>query len=120
MNQIAYEEFSKVDLRIGLILSAEHIPKSEKLLILKVDLGEENPRQIVAGIGKAFEPADLINKKAMFVVNLASVKLMGVESHGMICAVATGEGNGLALLQPIVHVGALKSEESIKPGAKIG
>lgn len=92
--EIDYEEFAKVDLRVGKILAAEAVPKSNKLIKLKVDIGEE--RIIVAGIGKDYTPADLIGKKIVIVANLKPAKLMGVESYGML--LATDTDNGLTIL----------------------
>ncbi|KUG22210.1 methionyl-trna synthetase [hydrocarbon metagenome] len=91
---IDYEEFAKVDLRVGKILAAEAVPKSNKLIKLKVDIGEE--RTIVAGIAKDYTPADLIGKKVVIVANLKPATLMGVESYGML--LATDTDNGLTVL----------------------
>ncbi len=88
--EIDYEEFSKVDLRVARILAAEPVPKSGKLLKLKVDIGEE--RTIVAGIGKDYTPEELIGKQILVVANLKPVKLMGVESFGMLLATDTEKG----------------------------
>jgi methionyl-tRNA synthetase len=88
--EIDYEEFAKVDLRVGKILAAEAVPKSNKLLKLKVDIGEE--RSIVAGIGKDYTPAELIGRKIVIVANLKPAKLMGVESYGMLLATDTDKG----------------------------
>ena len=88
--EIDYEEFTKVDLRVGKILAAEAVPKSSKLLKLKVDIGEE--RSIVAGIGKDYTPAELIGRKIVIVANLKPAKLMGVESYGMLLATDTDQG----------------------------
>ena len=85
---VGYEDFAKLELRVGLVKSAERIKKSDKLLRLIVDIGEE--RQIVAGIGKRFAPEDLVGRRVTVVANLRPAKLMGVESHGMILA-AGGE-----------------------------
>lgn len=79
------ETFFKVDLRVGRILEAERVPKSDKLIKMKVDIGLEQ-RTIVGGIGKAYEPADLLNRLVVVVANLAPRKLMGIESHGMLLA----------------------------------
>jgi methionyl-tRNA synthetase len=84
--QIAFDDFQKVDLRVATILSAESVPKSKKLLLLTVDLGFEK-RQIVSGIALHYEnPSDLIGKKVVIVANLKPAKLMGIESQGMILA----------------------------------
>ena len=88
--EIDYDEFAKVDLRVGKILAAEAVPKSNKLLKLKIDIGEE--RIIVAGIGKDYTPAELIGKKIVIVANLKPAKLMGVESYGMLLATDTDKG----------------------------
>lgn len=79
------DTFFKVDLRVGRILEAERVPKSDKLIKMKVDIGLEQ-RTIVGGIGKAYEPADLLNRLVVVVANLAPRKLMGIESHGMLLA----------------------------------
>ncbi len=96
---INYEDFAKIELKVGKILEAERIENSEKLLRLKVDLGEESPRQILAGIGKAYDPETLAGKEIVVVANLEPKKLMGEESRGMLLAASDGEGN-LSLLQP--------------------
>ncbi|MBN1473867.1 MAG: methionine--tRNA ligase [Syntrophaceae bacterium] len=82
--EIDYEDFSKIDLRVAQILEAEAVPKSKKLIKLKIDIGEE--RVIVAGIGNDYKPEQLIGKKIVVVANLKPAKLMGVESHGMLLA----------------------------------
>ncbi|MFZ0927029.1 MAG: methionine--tRNA ligase subunit beta, partial [Syntrophobacteraceae bacterium] len=98
--------FRQVDLRVGLIRQAEKVPKSDKLVKLMVDIGEE--RQIVAGIAKTHSPADLVGKQVVLVANLKPAKLMGIESHGMILAVR--DGLDLKLVVP---------EENVSPGGKI-
>ncbi|MFI5303156.1 MAG: methionine--tRNA ligase [Nitrospiria bacterium] len=82
---VSIEDFLKIELKAGKIISAERIPKSEKLLKLKVDLGPET-RQVVAGIGKRYPPEELIGLKVILVANLKPAKLMGIESNGMILA----------------------------------
>ncbi|HOD27865.1 MAG TPA: methionine--tRNA ligase [Syntrophales bacterium] len=88
--EIAYEDFARIDLRVATILEAEAVPKSNKLVRLKIDLGEE--RQIVAGIAKDYPPETLVGKKIVVVANLKPTKLMGVESRGMLLATDTPEG----------------------------
>jgi methionyl-tRNA synthetase len=88
--EIAYEEFEKVDLRAAKVLAAEMVPKSNKLIRLTVEIDGE--RQIVAGIGKDYKPAELVGKTIVVVANLKPAKLMGVESHGMLLATDTEEG----------------------------
>ncbi len=92
--EISYEDFQKVDLRAARILAAEPVPKSDKLIKLLIDVGEE--RTIVAGIGKDYKAADLVGKSIVVVANLKPAKLMGVESRGML--LAAGGKDGLALL----------------------
>ncbi len=84
MNTISFDNFSAVDMRVGVILSAEPVPETDKLLKLTVDLGEENPRQIVAGIAGRKEPEDIIGVRCVFVANLEPRTIRGVESQGMI------------------------------------
>lgn len=89
-NVISIEDFMKIRLKIGRVISAERIKKSEKLIKMQVDTGET--RQIVAGIGKTYSPEDLIGKKIVVVANLQTAKLMGVESNGMLLAATSSEG----------------------------
>jgi methionyl-tRNA synthetase len=84
-------DFAKVDMRVGEVRTAERIPKADKLLLLTVDIGEENPRQILAGIAQYYEPETLIGKKIVVVANLKPRKLRGYESQGMLLAASVGE-----------------------------
>jgi len=88
---ISYDDFAKMDIRIGTILEAEKMPKADKLLILKVDTGIDQ-RTIVSGIAQSFAPEEVIGKKVTVLVNLAPRKLRGVESQGMILMVENSEG----------------------------
>ena len=88
---ISYDDFAKMDIRIGTILEAEKMPKADKLLILKVDTGIDQ-RTIVSGIAQSFAPEEIIGKKVTVLVNLAPRKLRGVESQGMILMVENSEG----------------------------
>jgi methionyl-tRNA synthetase len=83
---IAIEDFLKVELRVGEIKLAERIPKADKLLRFEIDLGEEKPRQILAGLAEYYEPEKLIGRKVVVVANLKPRKMRGLESEGMICA----------------------------------
>ncbi len=87
---VGIEEFMKIDLRVGTIIAAERVEKSEKLIKLKVDIGTET-RQVVAGIGKSYAPEDLTGKSIVIVANLKPAKLMGVESQGMLLAASSGD-----------------------------
>ena len=84
-------DFAKVDLRVGEILTAERIPKSDKLLRFTIDVGEAEPRQILAGIAEYYEPEPLIGRKVVIVANLKPRKLRGFESQGMVCAASVGD-----------------------------
>ena len=88
---ISYDDFAKMDIRIGTILSAEKMPKADKLLILKVDTGIDQ-RTIVSGIAQSFNPEEIIGKQVTVLANLAPRKLRGVESQGMILMVENAEG----------------------------
>jgi methionyl-tRNA synthetase len=84
-------DFAKIDLRVGEVRTAERIPKADKLLLLTVDIGEEKPRQILAGIAQYYEPEKLIGRKIVIVANLKPRKLRGYESQGMLLAASVGE-----------------------------
>ncbi len=106
---IGYEDFAKVELRVGAIRSAAPVPKADKLLQLSVDLGEPAPRTIVAGIAQAYpDPAVLVGKHIVVVANLAPRPLRGITSQGML--LAAGEAPGLQL----VTVG-----DAIAPGTRV-
>ena len=105
--QITIDEFMKVQLKTAKILSAERVPKSEKLIKLQVSLGTEQ-RQIVAGIGKKYEPDALVGKTIVIVANLKPAKLMGIESQGMVLAAGDADVRGLLTIQ-----------EEVDPGTKV-
>lgn len=90
---ISIDQFQQVDLRVAEIITAERIPKSDKLLKIEVLLGEEEKRQVVAGIAEHYEPSELPGKKVLFVANLKPVKLRGVQSQGMLLAATTPDGH---------------------------
>jgi len=93
-SKIKYDDFKKVEIKIGQILKVERVEKSEKLLKLSVDFKEEQPRQIISGIAKFFPVIEeLLNKKCAFVTNLEPKPLMGLESNGMILAVSDDSDN---------------------------
>jgi methionyl-tRNA synthetase len=106
---IGIDDFAKVDLRVGLVKHAEPVKGADKLLHLKIDIGESQPRTIVAGIAKAYKPEQLIGRKVVIVANLEPRKLRGIESQGMIVA-ASLEGD------PPVLAGF---HEEIQPGARL-
>ena len=96
--EISFEEFQKLDLRIGKITEAYQIPNSKNLMRLMVDFGAEQ-RQAVAGLLRWYTPEDLVGKKCVFILNLQKRMMMGVESQCMILAAEDGEGN-VTVLQP--------------------
>ena len=106
--QIQYDDFAKLDLRVGTILSAEKVAKADKLLKLEIDLGFER-RTIVSGIALHFKPEDIVGKQVVIVANLAPRKLKGIESNGMILSAEDADGR-LHLINP---------EEIINPGSGV-
>lgn len=104
---ITIDDFLKIQLKTAVVLSAERVPNSEKLIKLQVDLGTEQ-RQIVAGIGKKYDPDALLGKRIVIVANLQPRKLMGLESQGMV--LAAGEANVEGLVTVL---------EEVAPGIKV-
>lgn len=105
---ISFEEFQKLDFRVGRILEANQIPGSRNLIRMIVDFGAEK-RQAVAGLLQWYKPQDLVGKKCAFILNLQRRKFMGIESQCMILAAEDDEGN-VVILQP---------EKDISEGSKI-
>jgi methionyl-tRNA synthetase len=105
---ISIDDLVKVDMRLGLVKSAERVPKSDKLLELVVEIGESAPRTILAGIGKHYEPEQLVGRRLAVVTNLAPRPMMGRTSHGMVLAVS--DDSGLSVLSP---------DREITPGVKV-
>ncbi len=100
---ISYEDFAKLDIRIGTILAVELVEGADRLLKLSVDLGEEQPRQIISGIRESFaDPQELAGKQCPFLINLEPRTIRGFESQGMI--LAGGEGDLFTLLHPAIVV----------------
>jgi methionine--tRNA ligase beta chain len=106
---INYDHFSAMELRVATVTAAERVEGSDKLLKLQLDLGELGPRQIVAGVGKAYEPEALVNTQIIIVANLEPRALMGLESNGMLLAARDGDG------VPVL----LRPERAVPPGSKI-
>ena len=88
---IEFDDFTKLDLRVGTIIEAEKMPKAKKLLVLKVDTGIDK-RTIVSGIAEHFKPEDIIGKKVSVVANLKPIKLRGTLSEGMILMIENADG----------------------------
>lgn len=105
---ITFDDFAKIELKVGTITQAEKLAGSNKLLKLQVDIGEEQPRQILAGLAQTHQPDDLINIQIIIVANLQPKKIMGTESQGMLLA-ADQDGKPI-LLHP---------ESPVPPGTKI-
>ena len=99
IQEIGIEEFEKVQLKVGTIVECEKVPKADKLLCSKVDLGEGSPRTIVSGIAKYYTPEEMVGKQVVVVTNLKPVKLRGIESQGMVLCASDDEGN-LTLISP--------------------
>ena len=108
-NLIEIGQFFETSLKVGTVVAAEEVPKSKKLLKLQIDLGEESPRQVVAGIKEFYAPDDLINTQVCVVANLKPAKLMGMMSEGML--LAAKDEDGLCLIRP---------EKPKKAGTPIG
>ena len=108
--KINYEDFEKLDIKIGLIKKAEPHPNADKLLVLTVDLGEDEDRTICAGIKEYYKPEELKGKSSIFITNLAPRTLRGVESNGMIMAAGSKEENIFTLITP---------EKTMKPGTLV-
>lgn len=109
MDEISYDDFAKLDIRIGTVTAAEHIPDTDKLLKCTIDFGDEiGMRTIVSGIAEWKTPEDLIGKQLPYIVNLAPRMLRGVESQGMLLAVS--DENGVALFNP---------ERTVQNGTKV-
>lgn len=111
---ITFEDFRKMEIKIGTVLFADKVDGSEKLLKLSVDFGESAPRQVVSGIAKTFsEPQKLIGKQFAFVANLEARLIMGLESQAMILAIKTTKKikEELILIKPV---------KKVSPGSMLG
>lgn len=105
---ISYKQFQELDLRVGKVVRVEEIPKSKKLIKLLVDIGEDEPRQIVAGIKQDYEPEELQGRLIVVLANLEPAKLMGVESRGMLLAADLDH-----------HAILLSPDKEVPPGTKV-
>lgn len=107
---LSFDEFKKLDARLGTVLVAEAVPDSDKLIRFELDFGEGKPRQILSGIRQWYpEPEKLIGKQMLFVINLAPRTIRGYESQGMLMAVDGIEG------QPVFLV----ADQSAAPGSQV-
>ena len=116
--EITFDDFTKLDIRVGTILEAEKMPKTKKLLVLKVDTGIDK-RTIVSGIAESFKPEDIIGKRVTVLVNLAPRELRGVESQGMIL-MTEDEGGNLVFVNPDTSTALNTSKDEVSNGLKIG
>jgi methionyl-tRNA synthetase len=106
--EIAIDDFAKIDLRAARVLSAERVPKADKLLKLTLDVGEPEPRTVVSGIAAAYAPEALVGKTVIYLANLKPAKLRGVISQGMILAAGEADVLGLSAL-----------DRDVAPGTKV-
>ena len=105
METIKFPDWQKIDIRMGKVLSAEKVEGADKLLKLTVDLGEGEPRQLVAGVAETHTPEDLVGKMIPILANLEPKKLRGIESRGMILAAVVGDAAVLLLPEKEVPAG---------------
>lgn len=105
---VSFQEFQKLELKIAKILKAEDVPGKDKLVKLEVDVGEENPRTLVAGLKPHYAAEQLVGKQIIVVANLEAATIAGIESNGMLLA-ADSKG------EPVL----LTAEKEIEPGSKI-
>lgn len=110
---IQYDDFAKIELRVAKILSAEAHPNADKLLVLKVDLGDYGERQILAGIRQWNDPAALVGKSIVVVANLAPRKMRGLESQGMLLAASNMDG------EEYRDVVVLSPARDVPPGSSV-
>ncbi len=106
---ISIQDFTEIDLRVAEIKAVEEHPDADKLLVLKIDIGDGGEeRQLVAGIKECYSPEQLIGKKIIVVSNLAPAVIRGVESQGMLLAARDGK-----------DIAVITTERDIKPGSKV-
>ena len=108
MEEIAYDDFAKLDIRIGQVVAAELVPDTDKLVKCTIDFGELGQRTIVSGVAQWKTPEELVGKQLPYIVNLAPRTLRGVESQGMLLAASDDAG-----------VALLSAERALPPGTKL-
>lgn len=106
--ELSITEFQRLALRVGVVVSAEDHPNADRLLVLKVDVGEAAPRQLVAGIKASYSASDLVGKRVVVLTNVKPAILRGVESQGMV--LAASDSSGFSLVSP---------ERPIQPGSPV-
>jgi len=105
MPEISYEDFAKLEIRIGTVIAVEPVPETDKLLKCTIDFGELGTRTIVSGIAQWKKPEELVGKQLPYIVNLAPKMLRGVESQGMLLAASDDDGVALLFPERILHAG---------------
>jgi methionyl-tRNA synthetase len=105
---ITIDQFKEIELRVGTVRAAEPHPNADRLVVLKIDVGEPSDRQLVAGIRAHYDPATLVGRQVVVVANLAPATLRGVESQGMVLAAADGE-----------RVVLVRPDDAVGPGAVV-
>lgn len=106
--EVQYEDFAKLDIRIGKVIAAEKVPDTDKLIKCSIDFGELGVRTIVSGIAAWKTPEELVGRSLPYIANLAPRMLKGVESQGML--LAASDENGVALIEP---------ERAVSPGTRL-
>lgn len=107
---VPFSTWEQLDLRVGTILEVEDHPNATKLYVLKVDLGEETPRTIVAGLKGRYDKPELLGKQGIFIANLEPAVLRGVNSEGMTLAAANSDDSIVVLITP---------DKEIEPGSNV-
>lgn len=110
MNTIEYEDFAKLDMRAGTIVSCEKVENAEKLYKIMVDVGEAQYRQIVSSLVDYYTAEELVGKRIIVLVNLKPRKMRGIESQGMLLCSESEDGATCVLLKP---------EKDVKPGTPV-
>jgi len=110
MEKISYDDFTKLDLRVGEIVSASDVPKADRLIRMEVNIGEETPRVLIAGMKQYYDPEELVGRKIVVLVNLEPRKIRGELSNGMLLAASTPTFETVKLIVP---------DGDLPPGSKI-
>lgn len=108
---VQYDDFAKLDLRVARVIEAVGHPNADKLIVLKIDLGDEQ-RQIIAGLKGHYEPGALVGKEIVVVANLQPRKMRGMESNGMLLAATVGEGEDMQVV-------VLSPDRPMPPGSPV-
>jgi len=118
--EIAYEDFQKLDIRVAQILTCEPVPKTDRLLHLTLDIGEEEPRTVVAGIRQFYVDQFLVGKYVAYLANLAPRKIRGIHSTGMILAAADVDDEGKLITLSMLEANNPIVVNRVSAGAEIG